>query len=121
MLATGKFRMPMSTPVLIRERREGEPRVIAHALDFDIVCEAPALDVALQKLSLAVKKYIEFGLGNNWTEDILFPAPIECWHQFAHAKPSGISVPIQIDDKPVLLCQALLNEPQGSHCPAYGD
>lgn len=71
------FRLPLSITFATREREDG--KWVSHSLDFDLVSVADTKEKALAKLRLSVTTYVEFGLMNNFTEDIIFPAPDEVW------------------------------------------
>lgn len=72
------FSLPMTTIISLHKDVKAA-KVIAHSLDFDLVCSGQNEGEAISKLRLAVKSYIEFGLSNGWNDDILFPAPAENW------------------------------------------
>jgi hypothetical protein len=71
------FQLPTTVTITYRESSGG--KVIAHALDFDIVATGKNREDADQKICLAVRTYIESGFLNGWAEDIRYPAPDEFW------------------------------------------
>ena len=83
-------------------------KYVAHALDFDLVSVAPTKEQAVDKLRLAVKTYIEYGLSNNWAADMMFPAPIEFWTRLLTDSPIGLLDPIMIEDNRVTVFEAML-------------
>lgn len=70
------FALPMMTYFLITKHHD---RVVAHALDFDLVAVGPNEEHALIKLRRAIKAHVEFGIQNDLDKDILFKAPNEFW------------------------------------------
>ena len=82
-----EFRLPMSTISLFRVKANGE--VTAHNLDFDLVCSDSDQGKAKNKLRLAIKTYVEYGLKNNLGTLIRRPAPAEYWDQILDAKISS--------------------------------
>lgn len=90
------FRVPMTA--LFSSFRRPDGKCVAHSLDFDIVAVGEDEERALRKLSLAVKTYVEYGVSNNWVEDVLFPAPPEYWERFMAASSLRTTDPICIDD-----------------------
>ena len=96
--------------VLVSDKREtGINRVTAHALDFDIVCEAANEDTALEKLRLAVTGYLEHGLREGLEQDILFPAPQKFWDKLQHAEMKG-TFRLVISPNTLPLYHTVLNE-----------
>ena len=88
--------LPMST---IFSVRKCSGRIIAHALDFDLVATAATRPEALGKLRAAVKHHIEFGFRKNLTaEEILLRAPQEYWDKIKDA-PLTIGEEIQIENQ----------------------
>jgi hypothetical protein len=111
------FRIPMTGAFLSCKRADG--KVVVHSLDFDIVAVSADEESAFKKIRLAVKTHIEYGLSNNWTEDILFPAPEEYWGYFQSA-PKGSLPPIEIEDDRMIVVRATMsgNECHRAACPA---
>lgn len=99
------FRLPQTVTFSVSERSDG--KWVAHALDFDLVAVSNTRVKAVDKLRLAVKVYVEFGLTNNWPEDIVFPAPEECWSRL-QGKTAEIMSPIEIEDTRMSVHEALL-------------
>jgi hypothetical protein len=77
--------------------KDGE-KTVAHALDFDLVAVADTDEEATRKIRLAVKTYVEYGLSNNWVDEIIFPAPDEFWEKLRSAKIS-LMKPIKVADQ----------------------
>jgi hypothetical protein len=99
------FELPMSVTVgFCRDEKRG--KVSAHALDFDLVCVADNEDEATRKIRLAVKTYVEFGLSNNWVDDILFPAPVDYWDKLSGQQITVMSDPILIMARRMLVYRA---------------
>jgi hypothetical protein len=85
---------------------------VAHALDFDLVAVSGTRAKAVDKLRLAVKIYVEYGLLNRWTDDIIFPAPADYWLRL-QGRMAEIMSPIEIEDTRMSVHEALLtNEHQ---------
>jgi hypothetical protein len=74
-------------------------KFVFHALDVDLVSVADTEQEASRKIRLAVKNYIEFGVSNNWVEDIIYPAPKEFWDVLGESTEVGMMEPIKIMDK----------------------
>jgi hypothetical protein len=71
---------------------------VAHSLDFDIVAVDATEEAAWNKLSLAVKTYVEFGLSQGWSEFIMHEAPQEFWDELTPSTPVKIMPPLEIAD-----------------------
>jgi hypothetical protein len=99
------FRLPQTVTFSVSERADG--KWVAHALDFDLVTVSSTRVKVVNKLRSAVKVYVEYGLTNNWTEDIVFPAPEECWRKL-EGKTAEIMSPIEIEDTRMSVHEALL-------------
>lgn len=105
------FRLPMSTTFGTYEREDG--MWIAHALDFDLVSAGSTKGKALEKLRLSVRVYIEYGLANNWVQDIVYPAPDTCWERIPVGHVIETMAPIEIEDKRMIVYGApLTHEPR---------
>lgn len=76
------FSLPTTVSFLISKDRD---KIVAHALDFDLVAVADTEEEAKRKIRLAVKTYVEYGLSNNWADEIIFPAPDEYWDKLKYA------------------------------------
>jgi hypothetical protein len=100
-----QFRMPMTATFSIHNRQDGKS--VAHALDFDLVAVGDTTEHAIEKLRTSVKIYIEYGLNNNWAEDIIFPAPDEFWERLSTESPVSIMPPIMIEDNRLFVFQAM--------------
>lgn len=112
------FQLPMTMTILISRQAE---KVVAHALDFDIVTVADTEEHATNKLALAVKTYVEYGLSKGWSEDIMFAAPNEYWEGLSPETPVNLMAPIFVDDKRMLVVRAApktTHEPGRVACPA---
>jgi hypothetical protein len=109
---TRAFRIPMTGAFLSCQREDG--KVVIHSLDFDIVAVSADEASALKKIHLAVKTHIEYGLSNNWIEDIIFPAPAEYWEQFMNA-PKSTSPPIDIEDDRMIVVRATIGSNERCH------
>ena len=112
------FRVPMTGAFLSHKRPDG--KVVVHSLDFDIVAVCDSEDNAFKKVRLAVKTYVEYGLSNNWVDDIPFPAPIEYWERFMNADSMRSMEPIEIEDDRMMVIRATMtgNEHRPVACTA---
>lgn len=91
---TGKaLVLPMTAVFLVTKKSD---RVIAHALDFDLLAVAATEMEAVRKVRLAVERHIEYGLTNNFTLDILQSAPEESWAALTPDATMSIGEPIQV-------------------------
>jgi hypothetical protein len=114
------FRLPMTSAFLSYTRGK-DGKVVAHSLDFDLVAVDDDEEKAFKRLRLAVKTYIEYGLSNNWTEDIVFPAPREYWENFMKAKSIRSMEPLEIEDDRMIVIHATMmpgDEHRQVACPA---
>jgi hypothetical protein len=109
------FSLPQTVTFSVGEQRDAT--WVAHALDFDLVCVANTRAKAVEKLRLAVKVYVEYGLVNNWIGDIIFPAPEEYWLKL-QGKMAEIMPPIEIEDTRMSVHEALLDEHRAAACTA---
>jgi hypothetical protein len=75
---------------------------VSHSLDFDLVSVADTKAKALEKVRLSVTAYVEFGLMNNFADDIIFPAPDEYWQRL-DTKVVEMLPPIKVEDKSILV------------------
>lgn len=100
------FRLPMTLSHLITQTSPN--RFIAHSLDFDLVEVGTTRDEAWQRLALAVKTYVEFGLSKAWDDFIIFPAPDEFKRQITKEMVLTLMPPIEIANtaQPVMALQA---------------
>ncbi len=103
------FNLPMMLTVL--ESKNGHHAV--HSLDFDIVSVADSEEQAWNKLRLAVKTYVEFGLSKGWKNHILFNAPQQCWDKITPELNSRILESITLGDTETKVIA--VNEPQHSN------
>jgi hypothetical protein len=113
------FNLPMTCSVLI----SGTGPFVARALEFDIAAEAQTQRQATEKLAIALKTYITYGIANGWTEDILFDAPREYWSLLEHSEGQGALEPLNIldhvSDRNVVLWPAIVHDTaQRVACPA---
>ena len=91
-----EFQLPMTATFTQTQREDG--KFVAHALEFDLVAVANSEEEATDKIRLAVKIYIEFGLSKGWEDDILFPAPQESWNRLTPDSAISLAAPIEIND-----------------------
>ncbi len=108
------FRLPMTASVLCYTRPKDD-RVVAHSLDFDLVAVSDNEEKACNKLRLAIKTYVEYGISNCWTDSIAFPAPIRFWEQFEEAGKAGrmkTAEPIGVNDDRMIVVRATM-DPDG--------
>jgi hypothetical protein len=99
------FRLPLSITFATCERED--KKWVSHSLDFDLVSVADTKAKALEKVRLSVKTYVEFGLMNNFAEDIIFPAPAEYWQRL-DTKVVEMLPPIEVEDKRILVYGATI-------------
>jgi len=92
--ARRRFSLPATVTFIFSKHGE---KVVAHALDFDLVAVADTHQEAERKIRLAVKTYVEYGLSKNWTDEIIFPAPDEYWDELGHAT-IALMDPIEVAD-----------------------
>ncbi len=103
------FKIPM-TGAFVSHRRESDGQTVVHALDFDLVAVDPDCETAFQKIRLAVKTYVEYGVSNNWVDDICFPAPVGYWEPFRKASSMNSMAPISIeDDRQMIVVHAAIS------------
>lgn len=107
--------LPRSISVLVTTHGDG--RVTAHALDFDIVCEASDHVSATNKLLIALRAYLQYGLANGMADTLLFHAPDEYWLLLERADRPSVSRPANMAVNPLVMFQAMLNEAHRSPCP----
>ena len=101
------FQLPMMTPVSLYQNAAGN--AVAHALDFDLVAVSDTMDKAVEKLCLAVKIYIEYGLSNGWTDDIIFKAPPRFWEGISQETKTEFLPPIMIDGNPLFVLGVIMS------------
>ena len=89
-------RKPFNLPMMLTNLVVRDGKHIAHSLDFDIVCVADSDQAAWDKLCLAIKTYVEFGLSKGWQDFIMFSAPQECWDRITPDTPLQLRPPITI-------------------------
>ena len=99
------FELPMTVTFAYYQEAE-TGKMVAHALDFDLVCSGNSEEEVTSKIRLAVKTYIEYGLSKNWAGDILFPAPSEYWDGLTDAQIS-FAEPICVMDRRMLVYRVL--------------
>jgi hypothetical protein len=96
------FELP--TAITITFRSSGKGKVVAHALDFDLVCVGENREEADKKVRLSIRSYVEFGFLNQWSDDIRYDAPLTFW------PPQGtkleVGEPIEIMSKDFLVYNA---------------
>ena len=86
------FHLPMTLTHLLTVNG----KAVAHSLDFDLVAVAATEGEASEKLRVAVKTYVEFGLGKGWDDYILSPAPKKYRAKLTEDTPVRIGPPIEI-------------------------
>jgi hypothetical protein len=99
------FKLPMTVNVCGYPAKDGQSRV-AHALEFDLACVGKTDEEALDKLRLALRIYVEYGLVNDIAEDIIYPAPDEFWQILAQSKSVNVLDEIDIMDWRVMIHSA---------------
>src|SRR5947209_6399073 len=100
------FRLPMTLSHLITQTNDN--RFVVHSLDFDLVEGGATREEAWDRLTLAVKAYVEFGLSKTWDDFIIFPAPDEYKRQITKDMVITLMPPIEIANtsQPVMAMQA---------------
>jgi hypothetical protein len=91
-----RIKKPFNLPMVLTNLMVHNGKHVAHSLDFDIVCVADNAEEAWQKLCLAIKTYVEFGISNGWQDSIIFPAPQEAWDKLTPDTPLQLRPPILI-------------------------
>jgi predicted RNase H-like HicB family nuclease len=88
--------------------QSSEKRFVVHSLDFDLVEVGATREEAWDRLALAVKSYVEFGLSKAWDDYIIFPAPDEYKRQITKDMVFTLMPPIEIANttQPVMAMQA---------------
>lgn len=104
MRAQRQFCLP--TTVTFRSHTNERGKVVAHALDFDLVTSGDTLESAMEKLEVSVKVYIEHGIMNNLTALIPCPAPDEYWPSSVDQLELRFLAPIEIDDTRMFVLNA---------------
>ena len=107
-------RKPFDLPMVLTNLMTHNGRCVAHSLDFDIVCVADSENEAWEKLSLAIKTYVEFGISKQWQDFISFPAPQEFWDKLTPETPIQLRPSIMIAGEERRVMEAELYE----DCPA---
>ena len=74
-------------------------KMVAHSLDFDLLCVGSTRDEAIARLRLAIKTYVEYGLANGLAANIRRPAPTKYWDMVLDAAISGKTETIHILDR----------------------
>lgn len=87
------FELPMTAVFSITKSGS---RMVAHALEFDLVCVAETEDEAVRKLRVAVQAHVEYGLKNRFDRDILQSAPEKAWNALTPETTLSIGEPIII-------------------------
>lgn len=103
-----RTRIPITVSVLVTE--EGLQRFVAHALEFDIVCESTSAQAAVNKLALAVRAYVEYAMTNGQLANVMSPAPQEDWNDFDSVEEVRKVRPSSVAQNPVTLFWAMMNE-----------
>ena len=86
------FVLPMSAMVLFYPAKSGG--IVAHSLDFDLVCVAPTIEEAGKRIKIAVQGYVEYGIENGLSSYIRRPAPSRFWDLVPESAISGKTEPI---------------------------
>ena len=94
---TPRMKQPFVLPMMLTNIMTHNGKCVAHSLDFDIVCVADEEKEAWEKLRLALKTYVEFGVSNGWQDSIIFPAPQEYWDKLTPETPLQLGPPILIN------------------------
>ena len=92
-----QFQLPMTLTHLVTKT---DGRCVAHSLDFDIVEVGANEEEAWERLTAAVKAYVEFGLSKGWDDYILFDAPDEYQRKITPDMEVQIMPPLEIASKP---------------------
>jgi hypothetical protein len=106
------FELPMTATVTLCQDPAGN--TVAHALDFDLVAVSDTVEKAVEKLCLAVKIYIEYGLSNGWTDDIVFKAPPRFWEAISQETQAKFLPSIMIDASPLFVLGAIMSHASSS-------
>ena len=97
-------RRPLELPMMMFVTTcQNEEGFVAHALDFDIVSVAASENEAMEKVRLAVKTYIEYGVNNNFSADVVYHAPQEFWDKISPDTPIKMLEPIIVMDRRLLV------------------
>lgn len=91
-----KFCLP--TTVLVSVHKNERGKMIAHALDFDLVAAGDSMESAMQKLMTSMRVYVEHGIMNNATDQIPCPAPDRYWPPEADHVNARQLPPLEVDD-----------------------
>jgi len=91
-----RIKKPFNLPMMLTHLMRHDGKYVAHSLDFDIVCVADEEKEATDKLRLAIKTYVEFGMSNGWEDSIVFPAPQEVWDMLTPETPLQLGPPLII-------------------------
>lgn len=92
-----RIKKPFNLPMTLTNLLLHDGKFVAHSLDFDIVCVADDEKEAWEKLRLAIKTYVEFGISSGWQDNIIFPAPQEYWDKLTPDTPVQLGPPIVIN------------------------
>jgi hypothetical protein len=80
------------------QQKRADGKFVSHSLEFDLVAVADTEAEATEKIRLAVKIYIEYGLAQGWEDDIIFPAPQHSWDRLTSDSQISLAGPIEIND-----------------------
>ena len=92
-----RIKKPFNLPMMLTNLLTRNGKCVAHSLDFDIVCAGDTEDEASEKLRLAIKTYVEFGISNGWNDYIILSAPQHYWDKLTSDVPLKIGPPIIIE------------------------
>jgi hypothetical protein len=108
--------LPRSITIVIVEL---EDSIVAHALDFDLLCEAKTEPEAMERLLATMKTYVEFGISRGWNADLVHHAPAQFWEAARQAPSVKAPATLKVNENPLLLFQAMLNGLTGTNQAAY--
>jgi len=89
-----KFQLPMTLTNTVCPREDG--KTVARSLDFDLATVGANENEAIRRLRIAIKEYVEFGLGKGWNDFILFDAPDQYRHKLTPLSLVEFGAPIEI-------------------------
>ena len=98
-----EFKLPRSVLILYTKHSH---KVVAHNLDLDLVCVGADQQEAETKIFLSTKSYVEYGLSNNLSDQILRPAPKKFWDKIWNSKISERAGEILINQEKIATLSA---------------
>src|SRR5215471_18716431 len=105
-----RTRKPFNLPMMLTNLLVRNGKHVAHSLDFDIVCVGDNEKEASEKLYLAIKTYVEFGISKGWEDYIHFEAPQEYWDKLTPDVPLQLGPSITIAGVQRKVLEAEINE-----------